>query len=136
MPSTLAAIVPATDRPPTLDRCLAALRDGRWDGAIAAAPVIDTVKEADRDGRVLRTLERSALWTVQTPQAFRAEALRRALDVDEAQLAAATDDAFLVEVAGGSVTVVEAPRENLKVTTALDLRVAESLLAARSSSAA
>jgi 2-C-methyl-D-erythritol 4-phosphate cytidylyltransferase len=118
-----------------VDRCLAALRDGRSDGAIAAAPVIDTVKEADRDGRVLRTLERSALWAVQTPQVFRAEVLRRALDVDDSKLAAASDDASLVEAAGGSVTVVEAPRENLKVTTAFDLTVAESLLVARSASA-
>ena len=119
-----------------LDRCLAALHDGRSDGVIAAAPVIDTVKEADRDGRVVRTLDRSLLWTVQTPQVFRAEVLRRALDLDESQLAEATDDASLVEAAGGSVTVVEAPRENLKVTTAFDLMVAESLLAARSEGAA
>ena len=119
-----------------VDGCVAALERTGADGAIAAAPVTDTVKEADDGGRVLRTLDRSALWAIQTPQVFRADVLRRALDVDEAQLAAATDDAFLVEVVGGSVTVVEAPRENLKVTTALDLRVAESLLAARSSSAA
>ncbi len=113
-------------------RCLAALYDGEADGAIAAAPVTDTVKEADRDGRVLRTLDRSTLWAVQTPQVFHAEVLRRALDLDESRLAAATDDASLVEAAGGSVAVVEGPRENLKVTTALDLAVAESMLAARS----
>ena len=118
-----------------VDRCLAALHDGRSDGVIAAAPVIDTVKEADRDGRVLRTLDRSGLWTVQTPQVFRAEVLRRALEVGESQLAEATDDASLIEAAGGSVSVVEAPRENLKVTSAFDLTVAESLLAARSASA-
>ena len=118
-----------------VDRCLAALHDGGVDGVIAAAPVIDTVKEADSHGRVLRTLDRSALWTVQTPQVFPAEVLRHALDVEESQLAAATDDASLVEAAGGSVTVVEAPHENLKVTTALDLTVAEGLLAARSPSA-
>jgi 2-C-methyl-D-erythritol 4-phosphate cytidylyltransferase len=113
-----------------VERCVAAVRDGA-DGAIAAAPVTDTVKEADGEGRVLRTLDRSVLWAVQTPQVFRADALRGALDVDEPVLAAATDDASLVEAAGGSVTVVEAPRENLKVTTALDLQVAEAILAAR-----
>lgn len=117
--------------PDLVHRCLAALYDGQADGAIAAAPVIDTVKEADRHGRVLRTLDRSTLWAIQTPQVFRAGVLRRALDVDESQLAAATDDASLVEAAGGSITVVEAPPENLKVTTSLDLRIAESLLAAR-----
>ena len=85
---------------------------------------------------MLRTLDRSSLWAIQTPQAFRAEVLRHALDVDDGRLAAATDDASLVEAAGGSVTVVEAPRENLKVTTALDLAIAESLLAARPPSTA
>ena len=80
---------------------------------------------------VTRTLERAALWAVQTPQVFRADALRRALDVDEAVLAAATDDASLVEAKGGAIRLVEAPRENFKVTTALDLRVAEAILADR-----
>jgi 2-C-methyl-D-erythritol 4-phosphate cytidylyltransferase len=112
-----------------VERCIAAL-DG-VDGAIAAARVTDTVKEADPSGRVVRTLDRSALWAVQTPQAFRADALQRALDVDESVLAAATDDASLVEAAGGAVAVVEAPRENIKVTTQLDLRVAEAMLEAR-----
>jgi len=112
-----------------VERCIAAL-DG-VDGAIAAAPVTDTVKEADASGRVVRTLDRSVLWAVQTPQVFRAEVLRRALDVDEPVLAAATDDASLVEAAGGTIALVEAPRENIKVTTELDLRVAEAMLEAR-----
>ena len=116
-----------------VERCVAALEEGGADGVIAAAPVTDTVKEADSRGRVVRTLDRSTLWAIQTPQVFRAETLRQALDVDEATLASATDDASLVEAAGGSIAVVEAPRENLKVTTALDLAVAESLLAARTS---
>jgi 2-C-methyl-D-erythritol 4-phosphate cytidylyltransferase len=98
------------------------------DGAIAAAPVTDTIKEAYPDGTVLRTLDRSRLWAVQTPQVFRAESLRRALDVDDATLAAATDDASLVEAAGGSVRVVEAPVENFKVTSAADLARAEAAL--------
>ena len=112
-----------------VERCIAGL-DG-VEGAIAAAPVTDTVKEADPSGRVVRTLDRSVLWAVQTPQVFRAEVLRRALDVDEPVLAAATDDASLVEAAGGTIALVEAPRENIKVTTQLDLRVAEVMLAAR-----
>lgn len=110
--------------------CLAALERG-FDGSVAAAPVTDTIKEAGPDGRVLRTLERSALWAIQTPQAFRADALRGALEVDDAALAAATDDAALVEAAGGRVCVVEAPAENLKVTRRLDLELAEALLRAR-----
>jgi 2-C-methyl-D-erythritol 4-phosphate cytidylyltransferase len=76
----------------------------------------------------VRTLDRSRLWAVQTPQVFRRAALQRALDQDHEALGAATDDASLVEAMGGTVHVVAAPRENLKVTTELDLRVAEMLL--------
>jgi 2-C-methyl-D-erythritol 4-phosphate cytidylyltransferase len=110
-----------------VEHCVGALEPG-LDAAIAAAPVTDTVKEASPDGRVLRTLDRAALWAIQTPQAFRADVLRRALDVDEETLAAATDDASLVEAAGGAVRVVEAPPENLKITRPADLELAEALL--------
>jgi 2-C-methyl-D-erythritol 4-phosphate cytidylyltransferase len=111
--------------PGLVQRCLAAL-EGGWDGAVAAACATDTLKEARaEDGAVLRTLDRGAVWVVQTPQAFAAAALRQALDVDDVRLAAASDDASLVEAGGGSVRVVEAPPENLKVTSALDLRIAE-----------
>jgi len=113
-----------------VEGCVAALSEG-WDGVVAAAPVSDTIKEADGSGRVVRTLDRSALWAIQTPQVFRADMLRRALDVDAAVLAAATDDASLVEAAGGSVRVVEAPAENIKVTRPVDLALAEALLRAR-----
>lgn len=112
------------------ERCIAALREG-VDGAVAAARVTDTVKEADPDGRVTRTLERSALWAIQTPQVFRADVLRRALDVDDEVLAAATDDAALVERVGGTVCVVEAPPGNLKITRPVDLVVADVLLSER-----
>src|SRR5215203_4578580 len=101
------------------------------DCAVAAAPVTDTIKEADVHGVVTATLDRSRLWAIQTPQAFRRGALERALDVDDAVLAAATDDAWLVERAGGSVRVVESTPANIKVTTRHDLRVAETLLADR-----
>jgi len=101
------------------------------DGVIAAAPVTDTIKQTDADGAVTRTLDRSSLWSVQTPQVFRREALERALDVPEEVLAAATDDAWLVERAGGIIRVVAAPAENLKVTTRADLRTAELALRER-----
>jgi 2-C-methyl-D-erythritol 4-phosphate cytidylyltransferase len=68
---------------------------------------------------------------VQTPQVFRRGALERALDVPEEVLAEATDDAWLVQRAGGRVGVVRSSSENLKVTTPLDLRMAEMLLLAR-----
>jgi 2-C-methyl-D-erythritol 4-phosphate cytidylyltransferase len=109
-----------------VEECVGALLG--VDGAIAAAPVTDTVKESYPDGTVLRTLDRSRLWAVQTPQVFRAEALRRALDVDDDALATATDDASLVEAAGGTIRLVEAPVENFKVTTAADLARAEAAL--------
>jgi 2-C-methyl-D-erythritol 4-phosphate cytidylyltransferase len=109
-----------------VEACVGALMG--VDGAIAATPVTDTVKEAYPDATVLRTLDRSRLWAVQTPQVFRAESLRRALDVDDAALAAATDDASLVEAAGGTVRLVEAPPENFKVTTEADLARAEAAL--------
>ncbi|MGZ6697639.1 MAG: 2-C-methyl-D-erythritol 4-phosphate cytidylyltransferase, partial [Solirubrobacteraceae bacterium] len=78
------------------------------------------------------TLDRSALWAVQTPQVFRRDVLERVLAQDDAVLAAATDDASLVEAQGGTVRVVAVAEPNLKVTTPLDLRVAELLLAERS----
>jgi 2-C-methyl-D-erythritol 4-phosphate cytidylyltransferase len=106
--------------------CLAALMG--VDGVTAAAPVTDTIKQAYPDGTVERTLDRSRLWAVQTPQVFRADALRRALEVSDEVLAAATDDASLVEAAGGSVRVVESPAENFKVTSHRDLEVAERIL--------
>jgi 2-C-methyl-D-erythritol 4-phosphate cytidylyltransferase len=98
------------------------------DAAIAAARVTDTIKEAEADGVVVRTHDRARLWAIQTPQAFRAAVLRRALDVPDDVLAQATDDAWLVERAGGIVRVVESPSANFKVTTPHDLAVAESLL--------
>ncbi len=101
------------------------------DAVIAAAPVTDTIKQTDGDGVVVRTLERSSLWAVQTPQVFRRAALERALAGPEAQLAAATDDAWLVERAGGTVRILATPRENLKVTTPGDLHVAELALRER-----
>ncbi len=116
--------------PGLVQACVEGLEDG-YDAAIAAALMTDTVKEAGDAGRVVRTLDRSVLWRIQTPQVFGAEVLRRALDVPDEVLAAATDDASLVEGVGGSVCVVEAPAENIKVTTPVDRQVAEALFAAR-----
>jgi 2-C-methyl-D-erythritol 4-phosphate cytidylyltransferase len=117
-------------------RVLAALeRDERADAAIAAMPMGDTLKrvrDGDGDGGVVsETVDRAGLWAVQTPQIFRREALQRALDVDERVLAQATDDAWLIERAGGRVIVVHAGAQNLKVTTPLDLELAATLLSTR-----
>jgi 2-C-methyl-D-erythritol 4-phosphate cytidylyltransferase len=105
--------------------------DDSLDAAIAAAPVTDTIKRVEGAGVVCETLERSGLWAVQTPQVFRRAALERALDVSAEVLAQATDDAWLLERLGGRVAVVAAGQENLKVTTPLDLTLAELLLGQR-----
>ena len=100
-------------------------------GVIAAAPVADTLKQVGEGGVIIGTEDRSRLWGAQTPQVFRAEALRAAHDGDPATLLAATDDASLVEAGGGRVLVHDAGAPNLKVTTPSDLRLAERLLAER-----
>jgi 2-C-methyl-D-erythritol 4-phosphate cytidylyltransferase len=112
-----------------VDRGVSQLEHWGCDAAIVAARATDTIKEAGPGGRVTATLERSSLWIVQTPQTFRAEALRKSMGV--AELDRAYDDAQLVEAIGGDVRIVEGSRDNLKITTAFDLRVAELLLAER-----
>jgi 2-C-methyl-D-erythritol 4-phosphate cytidylyltransferase len=112
-------------------------------GVIAAAPVTDTVKRADRSKRQKPTSEgencrlvikgsedRSDLWAAQTPQVFRTAALRQALAVTQ-RPEEATDEAMLVEWNGGAVLIHPVAEQNLKVTTPLDLRVAGLLLADR-----
>ena len=76
----------------------------------------DTMKEAASVGAWCARSNRSALWAIQTPQVFRADVFGQALERDVAALAAATDDAALVEDAGGVIRVVESYPENLKVT--------------------
>jgi 2-C-methyl-D-erythritol 4-phosphate cytidylyltransferase len=97
-------------------RVLAPLSEG-WEGAVPGLPVADTLKRADGDGAIVETVPRDGLWAVQTPQAFLADALRRAY----AGGGEATDCAALVEGAGGRVTVVEGDPRLLKVTTSADL---------------
>jgi len=114
-----------------VEATLAAIEGDGVDAAIAAVPVTDTIKQADGERKVTRTLDRAGLWAVQTPQVFRRKALERALDVPGETLAQATDDAWLLERGGGQVVLVPASKENLKVTTALDLDLAGLLLARR-----
>ena len=96
-------------------------------GIIAAAPVTDTVKKVAIAPTIEATIDRSQLWAAQTPQVFRTEALRTALDTHDS----ATDEAMLVEAAGGRVLIHDPGAPNIKVTTPLDFRVAELLLAER-----
>jgi 2-C-methyl-D-erythritol 4-phosphate cytidylyltransferase len=115
--------------PELFARALAELERTGADAVIAATPVADTVKEA-RGAVVARTVDRSSLWAIQTPQVFRRARLERAL-ADEELVARATDDAWLIEQQGGVVRVLAADEPNFKVTTANDLRLAELLLSAR-----
>jgi 2-C-methyl-D-erythritol 4-phosphate cytidylyltransferase len=98
---------------------------------IAAAPVADTIKQVSGDGStVARTLDRSTLWAVQTPQVFRRAALEHALtSASDEELGLATDDAWLIERSGGTVRILGSDPGNMKITTPEDLRVAELLLA-------
>jgi 2-C-methyl-D-erythritol 4-phosphate cytidylyltransferase len=109
------------------------------DAVIAAAPVTDTVKRA-REARapagasggggpaVAGTESRDHLWAAQTPQVFRTSVLREALAGDPERIAAASDDAMLVEARGGTVLIEAAPAANLKITTPDDLTIAAALL--------
>jgi 2-C-methyl-D-erythritol 4-phosphate cytidylyltransferase len=121
-----------------LDDLVAALAaDPEADGIIAAVPVTDTIKKVrvefplESNGNSTRiigdTLDRSQLWGAQTPQVFRTAALRSALKAE----GEATDEAMLIEAAGGKVLIHDPGAANLKVTTPFDLRVAELLLADR-----
>jgi 2-C-methyl-D-erythritol 4-phosphate cytidylyltransferase len=112
--------------PELVDRVLAAL--GEHDGAIPVLPVTDTVKRV-RDGVVAETLDRVELRSVQTPQAFRAVALRQAFSAPAGTVRGATDCASLVEAAGFGVAAVAGEPENLKITAPEDLARAEARLA-------
>ncbi len=107
-------------------RCIDVAAAG--EGAVAGCPAVDTMKEVDSGGRIVATPERRRLWHAHTPQAFPAEALRRAYAGD---LAGATDDASLVERGGMTVRMVEGGSSNLKVTRVEDLALAETILRRR-----
>lgn len=109
-------------------RCVEGAAAG--EGAVAGWPAVDTLKEVDGEGRIVRTPDRARIWHAQTPQGFPAAVLRSAL-ADAALRATATDDAALVEAAGTTVRMVEGAPDNLKVTRPEDLPVAEFLLARR-----
>lgn len=104
--------------------------EGGADGAIPALPVSDTIKVANGDS-VAKTLDRSELRAVQTPQAFRLGMLRTIFEAHEEVLTGATDDAYLVERAGGEVRLVDGERSNIKLTSPEDVILAEAILVSR-----
>ncbi len=120
-------------RPEAVSRVVAvAERDG---AAILAVPVRDTIKRAS-DGRIVETPPRDACWAAQTPQVFRTELLREALDKAAAESHLGTDDAELVERLGVSVQIVEGDPDNVKLTHPEDLVLAEHVLALRAEAGA
>jgi 2-C-methyl-D-erythritol 4-phosphate cytidylyltransferase len=106
---------------------------GAADGAILATPIFDTIKRAEAPAAdlhppIAETVDRSSLWAAQTPQAFATETLRSAYEAAGARASMATDEAMLIEWAGGTVLLVPGSGPNFKLTSADDLRVAEALL--------
>lgn len=109
----------------TIERVIARAREGV--GAIAALPVVDTLKEVDAEGNIVRTIARAGLWRAQTPQAFPREMLERAhLDAKRAG-ESATDDAALLERLGLPVVVVRGSERGLKITDESDFQRADAL---------
>ena len=106
--------------------CLAAADE--CGAAVAAVPVKDTIKIANTDGFIVETPAREQLWAVQTPQVFRKSLLEEAHQAAQARQLTATDDASLVEQLGFPVKLVKGSYANVKITTPVDLQIAEVLL--------
>lgn len=113
----------------TIQATIAAAR--RTGAAVAAQRVTDTIKEANADGTIARTVDRSKLWSVQTPQAFRLDVIRRALEAVRTRGLVVTDDTAACELIGQPVELVEGREPNPKVTLPADLAYVELLLSNR-----
>ncbi|WP_026786174.1 MULTISPECIES: 2-C-methyl-D-erythritol 4-phosphate cytidylyltransferase [Planktothrix] len=112
--------------PELFERCGTALQT--CSGLIAAIPVKDTIKVVDKNGLILDTPDRQQLWAAQTPQGFEVKLLKECHDQGRQQGWEVTDDAALFEKCGLSVHIVMGEETNLKVTTPVDLSVAEFIL--------
>ena len=104
-----------------------------WDGVVCGQPAVDTLKEVGPAGTIAATPDRARFWTVQTPQVFPVAVMRAAFDAAEREGFTGTDDASLVERAGGHVLLLKTPRDNLKATVPEDLPLIVALLRMRSS---
>ena len=117
--------------PDLFDRCAAAVRQAA--GLIAAVPVKDTIKQVNAEKIITHTPDRAQLWAAQTPQGFEVDLLRRCHSQGQQQNWQVTDDAALLEKCGVPVTIVEGEETNLKVTTPMDLAIAQFILQQRAS---
>lgn len=115
--------------PALLDRCAQTMLDCQ--GAIAAIPVKDTIKVVDENGLILNTPDRSQLWAAQTPQGFDVELLKQCHDLGRRSGWSVTDDAALYEKCQLPVRIVPGEETNLKLTTPVDLAIAEFILRQR-----
>jgi len=115
--------------PDLFDRCAAVLQE--VPGLIAAIPVKDTIKVVNSDGRTTATPDRSQLWAAQTPQGFWVDKIKHCHEQGQEQGLQVTDDAALFEHFNLPVQVVEGEESNLKVTTPMDLAIAEFILRQR-----
>lgn len=111
----------------TIDAVITEARRGR--GAVAALPVVDTLKEVDEAGRITRTIDRSGLWRAQTPQAFPLRVIEHAYVEARRAGVTATDDSALVERLGLEVVVVRGSERAMKVTEEADFARVERLSA-------
>jgi len=115
--------------PELIDRVIE--KAARCNAAAPAIPVKDTVKVAGEDGAIKETLDRSVLRAVQTPQVFQSDLLKAALQAALEANVPVTDDCSAVERLGKVVFLIDGDEENLKITTPIDLILAEAILRAR-----
>lgn len=115
--------------PGLFERCAAALAE--HEGLIAAIPVKDTIKLVGAQGAIETTPDRAKLWAAQTPQGFAVARLKHCHQVGRDRGLVVTDDAALFEACGEAVFIVEGEETNLKVTTPVDLAIAEFILRQR-----
>jgi 2-C-methyl-D-erythritol 4-phosphate cytidylyltransferase len=108
-----------------IDRVIAEARNGN--GAVAALPVVDTLKEVDESGHIVRTVERAKLWRAQTPQGFPRDLIERAHSQARAEHVSTTDDAALFERLGLPVVVVRGSERAMKITDENDFSRAEAM---------
>jgi 2-C-methyl-D-erythritol 4-phosphate cytidylyltransferase len=111
----------------TIDAVIRSARAGL--GAVAALPVVDTLKEVDAEGRIVRTVDRQFLWRAQTPQAFPRAVLERAHEAARRERVVATDDAALCERLGVPVVAVPGSERAMKITEESDFVRADALAA-------
>jgi len=113
-------------RPSLMDRCLTGVKS--TGACIPAVPATDTLKQVDKRGVIVGTLDRQRIRLAQTPQTFSIELIRRAHQLARQQGFVATDDASVAEFAGKTVIVVSGDPDNIKITTPQDLLVARAIL--------